>query len=172
MENGSGNRARIAGYRWPEKPERHKNRAKEVMGRRRIASFIGFAPVENPKVAGIIILDEPQGPVKYGGVIAAPFFSTIVGDTLKYLEVNPVNVDGRQRKTRKKTPWSSRTCYICPKAEAIQILRQIGLTHRELGDGRVCDCAESESGGDGKPKNHHLTLLDEESRYRKNIPRF
>jgi len=51
------------------------------------ASFIGFAPVENPKLAIAVVFDEPH-PYYYGGVVAAPVFKQIAEQALKYIEVN------------------------------------------------------------------------------------
>ena len=50
-----------------------------------IASFIGFAPAENPKVAIAVILDEPH-PYYFGGVVSAPVFKNVATDALKYLK--------------------------------------------------------------------------------------
>ena len=75
--------ARIEGYSVAGKTGTAPKPQGGIYGQERIASFIGFAPGEAPRVAGIIILDEPQGPVKYGGCDRErPFFSTIVGETL------------------------------------------------------------------------------------------
>ena len=48
------------------------------------ASFIGFAPVENPRIAVAVMFDEPH-PYHYGGTVAAPVFKEIVENALKYL---------------------------------------------------------------------------------------
>ncbi|NNL76118.1 MAG: penicillin-binding protein 2 [Desulfobacterales bacterium] len=49
-----------------------------------IASFIGFTPAENPKIAILVVIDEPQK--KYhGGTVAAPVFQKIAQQTLNYL---------------------------------------------------------------------------------------
>ncbi|MFH1354750.1 MAG: penicillin-binding transpeptidase domain-containing protein [Candidatus Omnitrophota bacterium] len=50
-----------------------------------IASFVGFAPVEDPIVAIIVTVNDPR-PVYFGGVVAAPVFKNIAGDTIKYLK--------------------------------------------------------------------------------------
>jgi len=52
------------------------------------ALFIGFAPVENPKIAIAIVCVEPC-PYYYGGTVAAPVFSEIATNTLRYLYVSP-----------------------------------------------------------------------------------
>jgi cell division protein FtsI/penicillin-binding protein 2 len=53
-----------------------------------IASFIGFAPTEDPAIAVVVTVDEPR-PYYFGGVVAAPVFKNVVSDTLKYLKTNP-----------------------------------------------------------------------------------
>jgi len=51
-----------------------------------IASFIGFAPANNPQVIAMCIIDEPQG-VYYGGTIAAPVIGELFDNILPYLEI-------------------------------------------------------------------------------------
>jgi cell division protein FtsI (penicillin-binding protein 3) len=53
-----------------------------------VASFVGFAPVENPAVVIIVVLDEP-GTAIYGGTVAAPVFKEIAEQVLPYLGVAP-----------------------------------------------------------------------------------
>jgi cell division protein FtsI (penicillin-binding protein 3) len=56
---------------------------------KRIASFVGFAPVEDPHLVVYVLIDEPGNKPYYGGLWAAPVFSQIVDRTLKYLNVAP-----------------------------------------------------------------------------------
>jgi len=51
-----------------------------------IASFIGFAPAQNPQLLAAVIVDEPQGEI-YGGSVAAPAFGQIAEFALPYLGV-------------------------------------------------------------------------------------
>jgi cell division protein FtsI (penicillin-binding protein 3) len=55
-----------------------------------IASFLGFAPMENPQVVVLVVIDEP---VKqhYGGIVAAPAFKKITQRALNYLNISPKN---------------------------------------------------------------------------------
>lgn len=53
-----------------------------------IASFLGFAPADDPKVLGLVIINDPQG-VYYGGTIAAPVMKEIFENVLPYLEIEP-----------------------------------------------------------------------------------
>ncbi|MEW6101418.1 MAG: penicillin-binding transpeptidase domain-containing protein [Candidatus Omnitrophota bacterium] len=50
-----------------------------------MASFIGFAPAENPMIAIAVIVDEPR-PYYFGGVVAAPVFKNVANDVVKYLK--------------------------------------------------------------------------------------
>lgn len=52
-------------------------------------SFVGFAPVSNPRIVVAVTIDEPQGGVYYGGKVAAPVFAAIVGGTLRIMGVQP-----------------------------------------------------------------------------------
>jgi cell division protein FtsI (penicillin-binding protein 3) len=49
------------------------------------ASFIGFAPADKPKLAIVVIVDDPH-PYYYGGVVSAPVFKEVAEKSLKYLE--------------------------------------------------------------------------------------
>lgn len=49
-----------------------------------IASFMGFAPSDNPKVIAMAIIDEPKG-IYYGGQVAAPVISNLYKNILPYL---------------------------------------------------------------------------------------
>jgi cell division protein FtsI (penicillin-binding protein 3) len=53
-----------------------------------VSGFIGFGPVEEPKIVVLVVIDEPKGST-YGGIVAAPAFKAIVEKTLPYLNVLP-----------------------------------------------------------------------------------
>jgi membrane peptidoglycan carboxypeptidase len=53
-----------------------------------VASFAGFAPIDNPVVVIIVVIDEPAGSY-YGGTVAAPVFRAIAESVLPYLDVAP-----------------------------------------------------------------------------------
>lgn len=59
------------------------------------ASFMGFLPAENPRLLGLIVIDEPKadGPMVYGGAVAAPVFKNIVADAVKILGIEPDQPD-------------------------------------------------------------------------------
>lgn len=55
---------------------------------RYIASFLGIVPADDPKLAVVVVLDEPQG-IYYGGAVAAPVFREVASQTLWYLRIPP-----------------------------------------------------------------------------------
>ena len=59
-----------------------------------VSSFVGFAPADDPKIALIVVIFEPEG-MAYGGVVAAPVFKNIIDHTFAYLGV-PVESDENQ----------------------------------------------------------------------------
>ena len=58
-----------------------------------IASFVGFAPADNPQVIAIAIINHPQGQY-YGGMIAAPIVRQLFENILPYLEIMDYNENG------------------------------------------------------------------------------
>jgi stage V sporulation protein D (sporulation-specific penicillin-binding protein) len=54
-----------------------------------IGSFAAVAPVDDPQIAVLVIVDEPSAGQYYGGVIAAPAAKDVIEETLNYLEVTP-----------------------------------------------------------------------------------
>lgn len=56
-----------------------------------MSGFMGLAPVEDPKIVVVVVIDEPRGN-NFGGVVAAPVFRAIVEKTLPYLNVLPKGV--------------------------------------------------------------------------------
>ena len=61
-----------------------------------IGSFLGFAPADDPRIALLVIVDEADVPVDYGGTTAAPFARQILADVLPYLGCKPSSQDERE----------------------------------------------------------------------------
>ncbi len=83
--DGTGKNAYISGYRIGGKTG--TSQKGDRSGTKRIASFVGFAPADDPQVVVLIMLDEPQVANKFGGTIAAPVAGSVIEDTLEYLGV-------------------------------------------------------------------------------------
>jgi len=52
-----------------------------------LSTFAGLAPIENPKIAVVVLIDEPGGEEYYGAKVAGPAFAEVVAETLRYLGV-------------------------------------------------------------------------------------
>jgi len=53
------------------------------------AIFAGVAPIENPRLVAVVLIDEPTGEFYYGGDVAAPVFSEIISESLQLLAIPP-----------------------------------------------------------------------------------
>lgn len=84
VSEGSGKNAYIEGYRIGGKTATSQTLPRSA--NRYIASFIGFAPADQPQVIGMVIIHDPQG-VYYGGTIAAPVLKDIYDNVLPYLGI-------------------------------------------------------------------------------------
>ena len=91
VKNGTGKRAFMSDFKvagktgTAQKVDPHTGRYSKTQ---LIGSFMGFVPAENPRLAMIVVIDEPQDPA-WGGVVAAPVFRQVAEQVLRYLEVTP-----------------------------------------------------------------------------------
>ena len=84
VEEGSGKNGYIEGYSIGGKTATSQTLPRSA--NKYIASFIGFAPAEDPQVLGMVVIHDPQG-VYYGGTIAAPVLRDIYDNVLPYLGI-------------------------------------------------------------------------------------
>jgi stage V sporulation protein D (sporulation-specific penicillin-binding protein) len=68
-----------------------------------LSSFIGFAPADEPRVVGVVVIDEPRGKKYYGGEVAAPVFREVIQD-LRRLPSGPLGSGVMQVATRPPAP--------------------------------------------------------------------
>ena len=89
VKNGTGQNAYIEGYRVAGKTGTAQKISPNggYLPNEYVASFVGFAPANNPRLACIVVIDAPQGYPYYGGTVAAPVFREIMRDSLRYLDV-------------------------------------------------------------------------------------
>jgi len=84
---GTAPLAQVAGYRVAGKTgTAHKLEDGRYVDRY-VASFVGFAPVSNPRLVVAVMIDEPNNGQHYGGLVAAPVFSKVTGAALRALNV-------------------------------------------------------------------------------------
>jgi len=90
VERGTGKKATIPGFVVAGKTgTAQKAGVGGYLPGKYVSSFVGFAPSENPKIVGLVLIEEPKGGRYYGGDIAAPVFSRVVSQALGILRVAP-----------------------------------------------------------------------------------
>lgn len=91
VENGTGHLAKISGFRVGGKTgtaQKPKPGGGGYLEGQYVASFIGFTPLETPRIAVLVVVDDPK-PVYWGERIAAPVFSRVAEYALRRLNVAP-----------------------------------------------------------------------------------
>ncbi|AVQ10403.1 Penicillin-binding protein, transpeptidase domain protein [Leptospira santarosai] len=124
------------------------------------ASFLGFFPAERPKIAGLILFDEPQGGTHSGGGLAAPVFKEVVENIIPIIEQGErtlnVSLKHFQRKNLKETNVGEIPDLIGKsKRETLEILRPLGIPVKFHGSGF---CYEQEPAPGKKIGNERLNL--------------
>lgn len=84
VSEGGGSKGQVEGYSIGGKTATSQKLPRN--SGKYIASYIGFAPADNPQIIAIAIVDEPQG-VYYGGSVAAPLISELYENILPYLQI-------------------------------------------------------------------------------------
>ena len=135
VEGGTGKNAYIEGYRVAGKTATSEKLdaaggADQLLY---IASFLCFAPANDPQVAVLVGVDEPPGNYRGGGVLAAPIAKEVMEATLKYMNVEPQYTAEELKKVSRTTPSliGETTAAARSKAQAAQ------LTLRVIGDGET-----------------------------------
>ncbi len=131
IANGSGKRADVPGYDVAGKT----GTAQLVeFGRyshsKTVTSFAGYAPENDPKIAGLIVLWEPQGAF-YGGIIASPVFAQLVEQIMPYLGIKPGETEELNQDQAVAVPDVAGF----DAGKAINLIQQAGLRPEVVGEG-------------------------------------
>ncbi len=134
VTEGSGKNAYVPGYRVGGKTgtaQKYDDDGKIISGKH-IASFFGFAPANDPKIAVLIIVDEPNVAVDFGSVVAAPYVKNVIYESLLYLGIAPDYGEAAP-------PVQVSVPNLAGKSaeEASSELRALGLAYLEDGTGKV-----------------------------------
>jgi cell division protein FtsI (penicillin-binding protein 3) len=87
---GTAPKARVMGYRVAGKTgTAHKEENGGYAAHKYVSSFVGLAPASDPRLVIAVMLDEPSAGQYYGGAVAAPVFSAVMGGALRMLGVPP-----------------------------------------------------------------------------------
>jgi len=117
-----------------------------------VASYVGFAPLLEPRLAAIVVINEPQGSY-YGGTVAAPAFSRIMERALMYLNVpqdRPISPEDKRRREPAREPALER-------ARGLNMARNAGRSG-QIPDGAAPDELSWAEESEG-PDNLEETVL-------------
>lgn len=157
VTEGTGKNAYIKGYRIGGKTGTSekiddKNDKGEID--KRIASFIGLAPADDPKIAVLVLLDEPNVENKNGSVVAAPVVAQIMNDVLPYLGIEQQFSKEEQETMDVVIP--NLTGYTVTKAQTE--LRKRGINGKIEGDETGKVTAQIPKAGTKMPKDGTMIL--------------
>ena len=85
----SVSRARVKGYRVGGKTGTAEIFSDDYSGNVHNAFFVGIAPISNPRIVTVVVVNEPRGKEYFGGQVAAPIFSLIVSSALRIMGIPP-----------------------------------------------------------------------------------
>ncbi len=138
VTNGTGRNAFIEGYHVGGKTGTAQKIAPGggYLASEYVASFVGVAPSDDPRLVVMVVVDAPQGYPYYGGWVAAPAAREIINDSLRYLEVPLRQSDGQinpQKEERVIVP----DVVNLSVADARSAIAARGLSAKVVGEGRI-----------------------------------
>jgi cell division protein FtsI (penicillin-binding protein 3) len=94
---GTGTRAAVSGYRIAGKTGTSRRVSSGGYNEDSyLAVFAGFAPASRPRLAMVVMVDRPDDGDYYGGVVAAPVFSSVMAGALRLMDIPPDDLDSLQ----------------------------------------------------------------------------
>ena len=130
--NGSGKNGYVEGYRVAGKTgTSEKIGSSSGEGMDYIASYGGFAPADNPRVAMLVFFDTPKGDAYYGSAVAAPAFAQVMKGILPYLGVERHYTEEEAEKLDVSIPAVSGKSVSQAKSE----LESLGINVNVMGSG-------------------------------------
>ena len=156
VSEGSGKNAYVKGYHVAGKTgtsEKTDQTVEEGEAEPYIASFIGFAPANDPEIAVLIMIDEPSAGEYFGGLIAAPVAGDVLADVLPYLEIQPEYSDAELATIDHAVP----NCLTMESDEAIRQLKENNFNYQLIGgEGKIE--TQSPAAGDKIPQGGKVIL--------------
>ncbi len=96
--DGTGTKAAVAGYRVAGKTgTAWKSSAGGYSKDEYFSVFAGLAPASDPRLAAVVVIDEPSGELYYGSDVAAPVFADVMSEALRLLAVPPDALPAREK---------------------------------------------------------------------------
>ncbi|AZN40521.1 penicillin-binding transpeptidase domain-containing protein [Paenibacillus albus] len=164
---GTGRRAFIDGYRVAGKTGTAQ---KVINGKysddKYVISFIGFAPVGNPKIVLYLVMDEPNDRMASGGVVMAPLFKQIVSQSLRHMGVDPVTpiqTTGDEAENKEQTVEVPDVQNVSVK-EATDKLKAKQLDYETVGKGQTVLKQIPKAGTPVSPQQRIYLLTEDRSK--------
>lgn len=93
IDRGTGRRAAVEGYRVAGKTgTAHKVGSEGYIDNRYRSVFAGFIPADNPRLAAVVVIDDPSHEKYGGGEVAAPVFGSVMAGAMRLLQVPPAEL--------------------------------------------------------------------------------
>ncbi len=134
VDGGGGKNAYVPGYRIGGKTGTSQKMVEINMSGKDnlyVASFCGIAPINDPEVAILVLLDEPMGGSYYGGTVSAPVGGQILADILPYLGYEPQYSEEELAGLSVTVP----SVVDSTVASAKQQLTTVGMSYKIVGNG-------------------------------------
>ncbi|MNZ52452.1 Stage V sporulation protein D [compost metagenome] len=162
---GTGRHAYIEGYRVAGKTGTAVKPVKGVYDyTKQVVSFVGYAPVDDPKIAMIVLIDEPRDSDLGGGAVAAPVFQKVVNKALQYMGVPKNHSDSDKKEAN---PAVNGTKVPDLKSQTIEnaksTLSNLSVSYATLGKGSKV-LSQFPKAGTTLKSGQHVYLLTEEGK--------
>lgn len=155
VSNGTAKNAYIKGFRLGGKTGTSEKTPRG--SGKYIASFVGFAPANDPEIIGLVMLDEPMGGSYMGGQIAAPTFKKIFDEVLRYMGVEPQYTEEEAQTLDKTVP----NVVGLEKSAIPKAFAESGLKYNIIGSGKTV-VSQVPKGGATLPEGSTVALYTEE----------
>lgn len=154
--DGGAKNAYVAGYRIAAKTGTTEKKDKKLPDGStpfRVGSCVAYAPADDPQVAVLIMVDEPNKGSVYGSIVAAPYVANVMASILPYLGIEAVYTEKELENLTKTLPnyvgWSV--------ADAKQSMGYLGIDYEVIGEGdKIVKMAPA--GGSGVRKDGKVYL--------------
>ncbi|MBQ3791505.1 MAG: PASTA domain-containing protein [Clostridia bacterium] len=147
--NGGAKNAYVTGYQVAAKTGTSEKKDTDKDKELRVGSCVAYAPSDDPQIAVIIVVDEPNSESVYGSVVAAPYVGSFLSQALPYLGIQPSETEGSVLVSN----------YVGLKREsAVNALSYEGMKYEIVGDGETIT-AQMPSSGSKIDKNQGVLVL-------------
>ena len=166
-DGGTGHNAYVKGYRVAGKTGTAQKLDVDQGASLRIVSFLAYAPANDPKVAVLVIVDEPTVGTVSGGALAAPVARDVLADVLPYLGVEPEYSDEEKKSLEVFTP----DFFDMTLDEVKERVSVDGMTYEIIGSGdTVTD--QMPAAGSSVPRSQKIRIYMGESKpdYTQTVP--